>query len=89
MEHNGNIKQVLYLIEKGFTESFEDDDSVKPVFFEENVDIIKLLSDLKYKLDSYDITDGSVEYRKGAMFGINFSSELIGNLINKLGTNNE
>lgn len=84
MEHNGDIKKVLYLIEQGLTESLEDDDSVKPVFFEKTFDLAEMLKDLKYKIDSYDVTDGSIDYRKGFVSGLQFSSTLIENLINKL-----
>lgn len=85
MEHNGDIKKVLYLIEQGLTE-LSDDDSVKPVFFEQqpNVsEILKDLKDLQYKIDSFNVVEGNLHYREGLLAGLQFSSQLIENLIRK------
>lgn len=84
MEHNGDIKKVLFLIEQGLTESLDEDDSVKPVFYEQKDNVAELLKDLKFKIDSYNIDEGSIEYRKGFVSGLTFSSSLLENLINKI-----
>lgn len=90
MEHNGDIKKVLYLIEHEFNGYDEiNDDSVKPIHAEENYDMCHDLKELIEKINSYDITDGSKEFREGVLYGLQLSSIMLENLINKLEEKNE
>ena len=83
MNHDGNIKQIMFLIEE--LNSVTEENPIQDLTPDkEEIDIVQRLKDCVFKLQSQDVLDGSNDFKEGFLSGIMLSVEMIENIISRI-----
>lgn len=83
MNHDGDIKKIMFLIEE-LNSVTEENPMLDLTQDKEKVDVVQKLKDCVFKLQSYNVLDGSNDFKEGFLSGIMLSVEMIENIISRI-----